>query len=286
MMGPMRGVRVLGGIALLGAFAAPAPAADAGIPSTVRTADGVVDGGATDSAEPRCVGKERPLGSGLRITSAAPGDRAFLYRFRRAGKRRYEVGTFSPQAGADPISYRASVICSRLGRHLRPFESGPYAISNGEFEFAGIACEPDEIAIAAAFANPEFEGGPSQQLPYRSEKVKRRSWSVGTFNAGAISTVRMHAICALRSKLRVETRRRNATLQPGATRSIKRRCRKGWTAIAGGFESEFGTVPNRTGHVIESHRAGRRGWRVTFGYQGGLGAPLAIGVQAVCAKRR
>jgi hypothetical protein len=247
-----------------------------------------------DSATAKCKRGSEAVSGGFEGTNYQAGSQPQLLPIdsTRVGKRRWtSAGAFDLSAGATSGEFTAYAYCDESKPRLKTKSSttivetdGPEAIGS-----ATAKCKRGSEAVSGGFDSSDFLdnfNGPAI-FPLESRREGKRKWTVSAFNFGEeAGELVAHAHCD-RSEpgLKVKSATATVDLFPD-TSFATARCKKGSTAVSGGFDSpEFDpSGAESETYPYLSRRSGKRRWTVA-GFNESTSRSLEIVAYAYCEKK-
>jgi hypothetical protein len=182
----------------------------------------------------------------------------------------------------------AAATSALAGKSLKT-KSKTDAASSAEYAEATAKCKRGTRAVSGGFEAEPPDAGPSTaffEAVDQSSRTGGRRWTAEGLNLGnEAGDLTAFAYCR---DQKLKTRKATTSVGPGEAESVTARCKRGTTALSGGFDGEhvdiFNTSDTPWFWVMRSVMEGKRKWTVEAfnGSSGGVAGDLTASV--VCGE--
>jgi hypothetical protein len=226
----------------------------------------------------KCPHGKHPVSGGFELE---PGDNAFAANSAEGvdlKRKRWSLTTVSA-GGSTRVTSHA--YCSRLGRNIE-FRSDRTDLNQGDDATITATCWRGEKVLSGGYAF--VSSGLALGVVEESFRADPRSWSIRGTNFGENEvTMLAFAHCVPKKKAPKLTAAKGTVPfdDEGGPTTVSADCGPGRYALSGGYR----ITGNEPAFMVESRRAGARGWTVTDG--GGIaGRADNLIALAYCARKR
>jgi hypothetical protein len=232
-----------------------------------------LDAGERGSVTAECKRRSRVVSGGFDVDT---DDLTRVPVSKREGKRGWT--TTATPSGLDPATLTTYAYCDRSAPRLKA-RSATVPVA-GPVTNVSVKCKRGSEVFAGGF---ESDG---ESFPVTSMRAGKRTWTA-TGNTFPDTSLTAFAYCD-RSQPGLKTKSETEQLGSFELGSATAKCKRGTTAVSGGFDSPDPEVmaagfPGPLVLVNESRREGKRRWTATgtAGFGGG-----SLTVYAYCEKKR